>query len=168
MPYKKEIKDKIKNNQLILATGNSWEIFGKYIEDENNKKINALGLFEYFSKRNLKHRHNSLFLGQFNNIEIVGYKSQFSQTFNNNHNFIKVKRGIGSNPDDSNEGIRYKNFFGTYILGPILIINPYFTKYIFELLNYKEELAFEQAAIDAYEYRLKELKDEKTKIIPNH
>ena len=169
MPYKEEIKKHIEDNQLFLATGNAWEIFGQYIENEDGSKIEALNIFDYYSKRNLKHRHNSLFLGDFNDIAIVGYKSQFSHTYNlKNNKFIKVKRGVGSNPNSKEEGIHYKNFFGTYLLGPFLIINPYFTKYLLKLMNSKKPLAFEEASIDAYLYRLKELEDPKTIVTSKH
>ena len=45
------------------------------------------------------------------------------------------------------EGIKYKNFYGTYTLGPILSRNPEFLEYFLkELLTYKDK-----------KYKLKEL-----------
>ena len=43
-----------------------------------------------------------------------------------------------------------------YLLGPILVINPYFTKYLFEEMGYKKQLPYEKELIKAYEVRLKE------------
>ena len=37
--------------------------------------------------------------------------------------------GIGQNTLSNKEGIHYKNFFATYLTGPFLIRNPYFTIY---------------------------------------
>lgn len=163
MKYKDEIKNKIDKGQFILATGNSFEIFCNYIETEENKKINCLGIFNCYAKRNLNKRHNSLFLGEFNNINIVGYKSQFTHTYGLKDNyFIKVTKGIGINPEEKYEGIHKNNFYGTYILGPILVLNPYFTKYLLKKLGYKKELAFEEDSIKAYNIRLKELQNDKT------
>ena len=65
-PYKEKIKNAIDNNQLILLTGNALEIFGQYIEDEDGNKINALGLIDIYAKKDLNHRYNTLFLGEFN------------------------------------------------------------------------------------------------------
>lgn len=167
--FKKQIKEKLDNNQVFLATGNSFEIFSSYILDENNKRINGLNIFNFYVKRNYEKRHNSLFLGTFNNISIVGYKSQFSQSYElkNNH-FIDTKRGIGLNEEEINEGIHYNNFFATYLLGPMLILNPYFTKYLLSLIGYNKKLAYEEALIDAYNYRLKELEDPNTIIESKH
>ena len=36
-----------------------------------------------------------------------------------------VRKGYGNDLKDEHEGIHYKNFFGTYLLGPLLIRNPY-------------------------------------------
>lgn len=163
MKYKEEIKNKIDEGQFIFATGNSFEIFCKYIETESNEKINCLDIFDCYIKRNLNKRHNSLFLGEFNDITIVGNKSQFTQCYGLKNNFfIKVTKGIGINPEEKYEGIHYNNFYGTYLLGPFLVLNPYFTKYLLKELGYTGKLAFEEDAIKAYEIRLTELQDDKT------
>ena len=163
MKYKNEIKKKIDDGQFILATGNSFEIFCNYIETENNNIIKCLGIFDCYAKRNLNKRHNSLFLGDFNDIAIVGYKSQFTQTYGlKNDYFIKVTKGIGINPSEKYEGIHKNNFYGTYLLGPLLVLNPYFTKYLLKELGYSKSLAFEKDSINAYNARLKELQDDKT------
>ena len=49
---------------------------------------------------------------------------------------------------------------GTYVLGPILVFNPDFTKYLLRLLGVKEpKLAFEKEAVEAYNIRLKEFEN---------
>ena len=158
--YKDRIEELIEKDIIFLVTGNAIEIFGKYIE-EKNIKIDALGMFDFYTKRDLNNRYNSLFLGTFNDIEIVGFKHQFTKLYGNNEDnyFIKVKRGIGFNDNSLNEGIRKNNFFGTQVLGPFLLINPLFTKYLFKLLNIDNELLFENEAIAAYKRRLKEFEE---------
>ena len=69
------------------------------------------------------------------------------------------EKGIGINPDTKFEGIMKNNFIGTYLIGPILILNPYFTKKILQKMNLKDiKLAFEEDVIDAYNQRLEEFK----------
>ena len=108
-------------------------------------------------------RYNSLFLGEFEGIKIVGFKDQFSHEYGNNENnyFAKVIRGTGINRESKLEGIKINNFIGTTILGPLLVLNPIFTKYfIHNILNQPDvEIPFEKAAIEAYEARLKEYED---------
>lgn len=168
-PYKEKIEKYIDNDKIFLATGNSFEVFGKYIESED-EKVDCLNIFDFYTKLDINHRHNSLFIGEFKNSKIVGFKSQFSHSFtgDENYDFIKVDRGVGLNKDLSYEGIRKNNFYGTYLLGPILPTNPFFTKYLFKLLGTDAEPKFMDAAMDAYEFRVKEISDPKTIVTPNH
>lgn len=161
-PYKEKIKELIEKNVVFLITGNALEIFGEYIENEDGSKIEALGIFNIYSKRDMLHRHNSLFIGEFEDIEIVGFKSQFTMCYGDNSNkyFAKVQKGIGINKDSNLEGIKENNFFGTYLIGPILILNPLFTKKIIEKMGIIEKkVAFEEDTIAAYKKRLEELKN---------
>ena len=64
MPYKDKIKELIENGTFFLATGNSFEIFGKHIEDDD-KKIECLGAIDFYSKRQMNDRRNCFFLGDF-------------------------------------------------------------------------------------------------------
>ncbi len=160
-PYVDRIRECIEGGVVFLCTGNSMELFGGYIA-EDDEKTQALGIFPFYSKRSAEYfRHNSMFLGDFEDIEVVGCKSQFAYIYSKcETSFMKVKGGIGNNPDDNFEGIRYKNFFGTYVLGPLLPLNPKFTKYLLSLAGFEGELAFEKEALNAYNLRLTKLKEE--------
>ena len=136
-PYKQRIEELIEKNTVFLITGNAIEIFGKYIENEDGSKIESLGIFDIYSKRNMMKRHNSNFIGKYEDIEIVGFKSQFTQSYGNNEEnyFSKVEKGKGLNPESILEGIQKNNFIATYLIGPILILNPEFTKKILEKMG---------------------------------
>ena len=70
--------------------------------------------------------------------------------------FVKNK-GVGLNIKAKYEGIRVNNFFGTYLVGPILVLNPPFTKYILNLMGAGDvKLAFEAENMAAYEQRKKD------------
>lgn len=160
-PYTEKIKQKINQNQLILFTGNSVEILGKYIENEDGSKIEALGIFDIYAKRNMMNRHNSFFLGKYNEIEIVGFKSQFTMLYGNNEEnyFIKTDMGIGINEQTKLEGIHKNNFFATYVIGPFLVLNPHFTLELLKLMGVNEpKLAFKNEMLEAYDIRLKKFK----------
>jgi len=160
-PYVSRIKELIENGVVFLCTGNSMELFGEYIA-EDDKKVEALGVFPFNSKRSSEYfRHNSMFLGDFEDIEVVGCRSQFAYIYSKcDTPFMKVKGGIGNNPDDKFEGIHYKNFFATYVLGPLLPLNPKLTKHILSSAGFSGEVAFEKEAMDAYNLRLEKLKEE--------
>lgn len=164
--YKERIQELIQKGTCFLMTGNSLEVFGEFIENEDGSRIEGLGLYQTHAKRDMMNRFNGLMLGEFQDIPIVGFKSQFAQSYGENQEnyFVKVTRGPGINKDSSYEGIKMNNFIATYVLGPILILNPLFTKYLLKQMGVEEpKLAFEEAVMAAYEQRLKEFQDETIK-----
>lgn len=159
--YKDKLKELIDNGTNFLFTGNSFEILGEYIENEDGSKIKGLNILPIYTKRDMLHRFNEVTLGTFENIEIVGYKSQFTQSYGDNSQtyFQELTKGTGINKKTNLEGIKINNFIGTYILGPILIMNPLFTKYLIEKMGKQSsKLAYEEEIIKAYEKRLKDIK----------
>ena len=52
----------------------------------------------------------------------------------------------------------------TYLTGPLLVLNPPFTKQLLQDLGAEGTLAFEEAAMEAYEARLAEFRDEKAQL----
>ena len=102
---------------------------------------------------------------------VVGYKSQFGHIYGADGDtgldhlaLFTAGRGPGMNRYACGEGIRINNFFATYVIGPLLILNPPFTKwYIRHQLGVPvDELAFEAAAMDSYTNRVKEYADPAT------
>lgn len=160
-PYKEKIKELIEKNVVFLITGNAIEIFGNHIENEDGSRIEGLDIFDIYAKRNMLKRHNSNFVGKYEDIELVGFKSQFTFSYGENeaNYFAKVEKGIGLNPESNLEGIQKNNFIATYLIGPILILNPEFTKKILEKIGIENpNIAFEEDVKKAYEQRLNELK----------
>ncbi len=159
--YKNRLEELIENNQPFLITGNATEIFGKYIENEDKTKIECLGIFDVYAKRDMLHRHNSLFLGKYEDIEVIGFKSQFTMMYGSNEKsyFIEVDKGIGINKNSKLEGIKKNNFYATYLIGPFLILNPLFTLKLLKIMGEEEpKLAFNDEIIKAYNIRLEKFK----------
>ena len=166
MPYKERIIELIKSDVPFLITSNAIEVFGRWIENEDGSREPGLGIFDFYAKRDMMHRFNGLFRGTFEDMPIIGFKTQFSMAHskNFNHGFVKVERGVGMNPDADTEGIHVHHFYGTYLVGPFLILNPLFTKYLMKVMGVKEpKLAFEPVIMDAYKRRLEEFMDPKRK-----
>lgn len=161
--YKEKIKELIKNNTFFLITGNALEIFGKYIENEDGSKIEGLNIFDYYSKRDFTSHFAAHVVGTYKDITIVGDKSQFSHTYGIKDKFIDVIRGKGSDNEGNIEGIKKNNFYATYLIGPFLIQNPLFVKYLLESMKVKFELAFESTIMKSYEIRKTDLLDERMK-----
>lgn len=185
MPYRDKLIEHIEGGTFIFASGNALEIFGDHIECEDRDDIKCLQIFNTFAIRRMYNRFNSLFLGKYaikhwsiedidkEYVEVVGFKSQFTHSYADgdvlyvaSHEHVKtfglfhVVRGPGLNPDMPMEGIRYNNFMATYVLGPIMILNPDFTMDLLALMGVKKpKLAYEKAARESYEVRLSEFKE---------
>lgn len=138
--YKKDIEKFIKDKKFILATGNSLELFGNYIV--SSKKIKALGIFDYVSMYQKRIVKDVNIKSNIIEDQIIGFE-------NHNGNILTFDEDI----------IKIDNFYGTYIIGPLLVRNPKFCSYFIKELitskdkdfkfkeeNYKlDELAYENA-----------------------
>ena len=95
LPYKEKIEELIDKNVVFLFTGNALEVLGKYIENEDGSKIEGLGIFDVYSKRDMMHRHNSYLIGKYEDIEILGFKSQFTMMYGDNSAsyFVRSRKG---------------------------------------------------------------------------
>ncbi len=165
-PHTEAIRKAIQKRVHFLWLGNALEILGTYIENDDGTRIEGLGIFPIHAKRQMLKRLSSVFLGSCEGIEIVGAKAQFTQQFLDNPEFptfCHVKRGLGLNQESDREGIHYRNFIGTSILGPFLILNPPFVeKWAADIAGRPVTLPFADLGYQAYEKRVKELRDPKT------
>jgi CobQ-like glutamine amidotransferase family enzyme len=164
MPHVERLNALIDDGVVVLATGNALELFGRYIDDDGgDARVTTLGLFDTHAVRHMMNRYNSLYWGAFGDRQIVGFKSQFSHTYGDGGDgLFTTTRGAGRNPDVIPEGFHRNNLMATYVLGPLLILNPPFTRYLLKTLGAGDAaLPFEKAAMDVYELRLREFSDPK-------
>ena len=66
-----------------------------YIENEDKSRIKGLGIFPLYAKRDMFHRYNSMILGEFDGMKLIGFKAQFSHSYGDNTKefFYHVTRG---------------------------------------------------------------------------
>jgi len=143
MKYKKDIKKYIEDNKFMLVTGNSVDMFGKKIND-----IDALDIFDYEVTQSKRKMEEVYINGNVIKSKILGF-------INNNSYVNKIKY-----PLFENEGIKYNNFYATYILGPILVRNPEFLKYFMNNLTNKKLKYDLKLEIKAYKEFIKNFKEE--------
>lgn len=177
-PYREEIRKAIETGQRFLMTGNSFEIFCKDITDLDDmplsrfpERVNAgtkttecLGLFDINVKRAVMHRLNSLYLGKYKDLDIVGFKSTFSYAVPNAviPPLFETVKGPGIDNSSMGEGIRYKNFMATYLTGPLMVLNPKFMiRFLLECGETRIDPPHMGAAMAAYEQRLGEFRNDK-------
>lgn len=119
--YKNDIKRYIENNKFILVTGNSLDMFGKTIDLKK-----SLGVFDYNAILIDRIKDEVYINSNVTSDKIIGFR-------NGCYELDRVDY-----PLFDNEGVHYNNFFGTHILGPILVRNPEFLKYFMNRLTHKK------------------------------
>ena len=163
MPYKNRLEEMIQAGVTFLLTGNAWEVLLKQIHNCTYETvIDGLGLFDFTVETDMFNRYNGKVLGTFEDIEIVGFHSQFSMVYGDNSEnyFIRCERGIGLNRESQLEGLHVNNFYATSLIGPLLPLNPLFTRRLLCGLGAENpEPAFEKEAMQAYRVRLEEFRD---------
>ena len=125
LPYRDNIKAALDKGTIMLATGNSFEIFGKSVTDCNGTKHSGLDFFGYETVEG-KERivTDSLCSTTLCEGEIIGFINKASCTSGVDSPLFSVKQGSGNGKDDINEGVHYGSFYGTHLIGPLLIRNP--------------------------------------------
>ncbi len=159
LPHKDAIVEAVKNEKTqFLLTGNAMELFGKYIEREDGSKVEALGIFDTYAVRQTPNRFNTLVRGTFEGQPLIGYTSRFSHTYGvtEQQALFVADIGKGVNPDTALEGIRVGSVTATYLLGPVLVNNPPFAKWVLSRIGANDALPFEDTLTESYKQRCRE------------
>ena len=162
MPMKSRIEALIEDGVVFLMTGNACDVFCKSVDYVTEKiQKEALDLFDLTVKCDHFNRYNGKFMGEVDGITVIGFRSQFSMMQGDNSScfFGRNQRAMGMNPTTDLEGIRRKSFFGTNVQGPILALNPEFCEHLIRLAGGNAVAAHKEAAMKAYQIRLKEMQD---------
>lgn len=129
---KEELKAYIEQGGVMLCLCGGLLMLGDYYKTKE-KNIPALGILD------ITHEIDERFIGnvvaelQLNGetLKIAGFENHAARlNIKGYEPFAKVITGNGNNANDKNEGLVYKNLFGTFLHGPILPKNPKLTDYI--------------------------------------
>ncbi len=118
---KKSLEKYIKDKKLILSTGNSVELFGNYIISK--EKTKALGLLDYVCMKQKRIVKDVKTKSDLIDEIIIGFENHDGKILSFDEDIVKID-----------------GFYGTYIIGPLLVRNPKFCSYfIKELIKRKKE-----------------------------
>lgn len=134
-----QIKKAIESNKTFIAIGAGFELLGKYFETLDGTQIEEIGALDFYTIDSKK-REAKNFMFEIEEIgKIVGFENHSGKTYLNPklQPLGKILVGEGNNGEDKTEGARYKNVFGTYAGGPVLVKNPAFCNYILGITTNK-------------------------------
>jgi len=145
--YKQDLIKYIENDKYALFTGNSFEILGKKIADKEG--LNILN-FEVLKTKD-RITSDVILKSKYLKNEVVGFINKMSNIVNNQNPLFDVIFGIGENENNDHEGIKYKNVYGTYVSGPILVRNPEFLRTLMLGICEKKDKNF-KCKVKTYKY----------------
>lgn len=160
-PYGAQIAEKIDGGQLFLATGNGADILCAGIDSDRAASVEGLNLLSGRAQYRMLQRHNSFFVGSFEDFEVVGFKSLFGHIHGSDDAPLFARsKGVGRDgTEHSDEGFLRGGLMATHLIGPLLILNPPLCKWLLRRMGAADTLAFEEAAFESYRRRLQEFKE---------
>lgn len=154
MKYKQPLIDECNSNKVILFTGNAFEMLGEKITDANGNEYEALGFGNFKTIETTKRiTGDCLAKADYSDLYHVGFINKCSKTTGIDNYLFTMSMGCGNDNDNSDEGFRINNTFGTHITGPIIVKNPHFMEMLAQILLLDKDLPKIQNSY--YEYMKK-------------
>lgn len=124
--YKETILARIEDGMHVLTTGNSHEMFGRFIRSAGGKTLEALGLLDFETvHENSRVTGDCVCKASFLEEKLIGFINKAGGTQRGNvERPFQLEMGPSGSESSRAEGIIYKNLLGTYLTGPILVRNP--------------------------------------------
>lgn len=121
---------------VILSICAGFQLLGHYYKPSQGPELKGVGLLDLYTEggntRFMTHMAMQCDLEGVGKQVLVGYENHSGRTWlgANTKPLGKVIVGWGNNGKDGFEGGIYKNVYGTYLHGPVLPKNPWFTDYL--------------------------------------
>ncbi len=118
----------------ILATGNSFELFGKTISDDRFGTFDGLGFYDYTVSRTHEKRYlgDAVLTCPFFSDKVIGFINKCSSVTDVVSPLFEAEMGPGNDNLTPGEGFTDGNFYGTSLIGPLLIRNPAFCRFLMD------------------------------------
>lgn len=133
--FSASLKEAYEMGKVMLFTGNSYEMLGKSLHTAEGEDVEGLGLFGFTVEEQKKNRCSGdvTLKCDLSEEQFIGYINKCSKVEGIENPLFEILSVVG-NLKDASDGIHEKNFFGTQVIGPVLVKNPAFADYIAKLL----------------------------------
>ncbi|MGL4623967.1 MAG: type 1 glutamine amidotransferase [Culicoidibacterales bacterium] len=141
----------IENNAVVLLICGGYQMLGQYYKDLDGKMIPGLGIFDYYTESSRDRMVGYIGIDchiDGHNFQLVGFENHGGKTQNVATPLGSVFAGHGNNGTDGQEGVLYKNVFGTYLHGPLLPRNPELADLFIEKMMRRYEATYVPVALD--------------------
>jgi len=132
--FSHSIESAFNADKVMLFTGNSYEMLGKTLTTMDGNTRDGIGIFDFeVVEANKRITGDVTFTTEFIQNTMVGFINKCSKVQG-----IKTPLfTLNLKPeaiDGFAEGMREKNFFGTQVIGPVLVKNPELCKYMADVI----------------------------------
>ena len=163
--YESAVRAALERGAVVLATGNAMELFGRSITGPDGAEHAGLGLFPFRTTVSGTERiqGDCLAVGAATGQVAVGFVNKASQTTDVEHPLFRMEHGPGNNAGTAEDGVWEGSFYGTHLIGPLLMKNPHVNAYFTELLCRRAGLPYQPQDCPheqrAYEVTLRALQE---------
>lgn len=163
--YESAVRAALERGAVVLATGNAMELFGRSITGPDGAEHAGLGLFPFRTtvSGTARIQGDCLAVGAATGQVAVGFVNKASQTTDVEHPLFRMEHGPGNNAGTAEDGVWEGSFYGTHLIGPLLMKNPHVNDYFTELLCRRAGLPYQPQDCPheqrAYEVTLRALQE---------
>lgn len=163
--YESAVRAALERGVVVLATGNAMELFGRSITGPDGAEHAGLGLFPFRTtvSGTARIQGDCLAVGAATGQVTVGFVNKASQTTDVEHPLFRMEHGPGNNAGTAEDGVWEGSFYGTHLIGPLLMKNPHVNAYFTELLCRRAGLPYQPQGCPheqrAYEVTLRALQE---------
>ncbi len=131
----REIRAAVEDGLTFLTICGGYQMLGSYYETYDGRRcdfIGALDIYTVGSKTRMIGNYKFKCGPESGGSVVVGFENHSGKTRlgSGMKPLGTVLSGFGNNGEDSSEGVRWKNVFGTYSHGPLLPKNPEFCDHV--------------------------------------
>lgn len=125
LKYAAELKSQCEDGLVGLMICGMYQMFGHRFILPDGSEIPGVGVLDLETKAGETRLIGNIVI-QSELGKLVGFENHSGRTYLSNDlvSLGKVIKGSGNNGEDGNEGVVYKNIFGSYMHGPALAKNP--------------------------------------------
>lgn len=150
------LREAAEANIVFLSICAGYQLLGNYYKPFQGPDLKGVGLLDLYTEgggtRFMTHMALQCHFEETSAQVLVGYENHSGRTYlgSKAQPLGKVLAGWGNNGKDGFEGAVYKNVFGTYLHGPVLPKNPWFTDLLIQRSLERRYGKIELTALDDF------------------
>lgn len=135
-PCAQALKEAMEGGLFALFTGNAASMLGREVVDADGRVWPGLGLLPFTAREQREKRCTGDAIVRHPDLPeaLVGFFNKCEDWEGDVPPLFRCVMGRGNRGDTADEGFCVENFLGTHLIGPILVKNPHFCRWLLRRL----------------------------------